>query len=71
MLIFYNEIQIYQKYLALSFFDKTFTEDPLRNDWKYIKSQKKLQLRFVLKNKNLKSKVRNINLKLILVYQLK
>ena len=36
-----------------------------------ISSNKNLQLRFVLKNKDLKSKVRRINLKLILLYQLK
>ena len=54
------------------FFDKTYLQKPLCVTVENISSNKKwLQLRFVFKNKDLKSKVRRINLKLILLYQLK
>ena len=57
---------------AFIFFDKTYLQKPHCVTIENISSnKKKLQLRFVLKNKDLKGKVRRINLKLTLLYQLK
>ena len=54
------------------FFDKAYLQKPQCVTIESISSnKKKLQVRFFIKNKDLKSKVRRINLKLILLYQLK
>ena len=54
------------------FVDITYLQKPLCATVENISSNKKLlQLRFVFKNKDLQSKVRRINLKLILLNQLK
>ena len=60
------------KIFVFIFFDKTYLQKPHCVTIENISSNKKqLQLRFVLKNKYLKSKVKRINLKLSLLYQLK
>ena len=51
------------------FFDKTYLQKPHCVTIENISSnKKKLQLRFFLKKKELKSKVRRITLRLILLY---